>query len=364
MSPRAILKLSLSCLCLFLGLAARGPAPAAADPLALTGGAALLPITGLSVELPALSDSSVYHLSGSWAVDADGSYNGRDVLDQLSGETLTAGTWVSLGYFDAGEGAALAGSVTMTDDWQAEIDLWGGHWSIHGGTYDLGELGLTPTVVMTTPMGRGMSILMHHYFVGTPAPQAQADLLARLADCAVPAAIWNAASARRWQPVLPTHRDEVRNRGDIEPARTVALTRTGISIDVPDDGAVWIVRNDPNAAADFLDRMAPSLPDVSLEVAYAADLDAATVFGALDMEKRDVPPRNLPSGWVPGPQLVLEDGLLELTAAYETLGGVLVVGIFQAEGDTDAAYLWPMLKALSDGVLGLEIDAELNAGDE
>lgn len=359
------LPVRLSRVVLALGLVAAAlVAPAAADPLESTGGPAVLPITGLAIDLPALSDSCVYHLSGSWSLDENGSYNGRDVLDELSGDTLTAGTWVSLGYFDAGEGAALVNSVTMTDDWTAEADLWGGHWSIHGGTYDLGELGPTPSVVMATSLGGGMSILVHHYFVGTPAPQAQADLLARLADRAVPSAVWSAASQRRWQPVLPTHRDDVRNRGDIEASRTVTLTRTGISVEIPDDGAVWIVRNAPEATADFLDRMAPSLPDVSLEVAYAAGLDAEGVFSALEMEKRDVPPRNLPSGWEPGPQLVLDDGLLELTAAYETLSGVVIVGIFQAAGDTDAAYLWPMLEAIATGAVNAEVDAMLESEDE
>lgn len=347
-----------------LALALVAAVPATADPLETTGGQSVLPITGLVVSLPALTDSLVYHLSGSWAIDEDGSYNGRDVLDELSGSTLTAGTWVSLGYFDAGEGTALVNSVTMTDDWSTEADLWGGHWSIHGGTYDLGSLGPTPAVVMATTLGRGMSILMHHYFVGTPAPQAQADLLARLADRAVPAAVWSAASQRLWQPVLPTHRDDVTNRGDIEAARSVTLTRTGITVEIPDDGAVWIVRNAPEAEADFLDRMAPSLPDVSLEIAYLTDMDAEAVFAALTMEKRDVPPRNLPDDWTAGPQLVLDDGLLELTAAYETLGGVVIVGIFQAEGDTDAAYLWPMLESIAAGALGVEIDTMLDTEDE
>lgn len=339
-------------------------ASALADPLETTGGQVVLPITGLAVELPALAEGSVYHLSGSWSIEQEGSYNGRDVLDELSNDELTAGTWISLGYFDAGEGTALVGSVAMTDDWTAEADLWGGHWSIHGGTYDLGDWGPTPAVVMATSLGRGMSILMHHYFIGLPAPQAQADLMAKLADRAVPAAVWSAASQRRWQPVLPTHRDDVSNRGDIGPARSVSLPRTGITVAVPDDGTVWIVRNDAEASADFLDRMAPSLPDVSLEVAYAPDLDAATVFSSLELEKRDVPPRNLPSGWVAGPQLVLDDGMLELTAAYETLSGVVIVGIFQAEGDTDAAYLWPVLQAIAQGATDVEVDTEPGDEDE
>ena len=331
-------------------------------PTEMAGGPVVLPVTGLAVDLPALRDSCVYHVSGSWALDASGNYDGRDIVDQLCEGTLTAGTWISLGYFSAGEGSSLVNAVAMTDDWTTEADLWGGHWSIHGGTYDLGELGATPAVVLSTSLGRGMSALIHHYFVGTPAPQAQADLLARLAESAVPATLWDAASAGRWQPVMPTHRDDVRNRGDIDAVRTVALSRTGMTVDLPDDGAVWIARNDPEADADYLDRMAPSLPDVSLEIAYADGIDGPTLFATLELATVEQAARNLPAGWTAGPGVQMDDGRVELTATYETVGGVLVVGVFQAPGDTDVGYLWPVLRAIAEG--GLRAEAAAAAGDE
>ena len=143
--------------------------------------------------------------------------------------------------------------------------------------------------------------------------------------------------------------------GETLAARTVTLTNAGFDLDIPDDGFVWLARHNAESGSDFLDRMAPSLPDVSMEVAYLAGMDGETAFAAFDVEKRDVAPLNLPDDWDAGPQLVLGDGQLELTASYETLGGVVIVGIFQEAGDLDVAALAPMLEAIADAALISEL---------
>jgi hypothetical protein len=330
--------------------------PAAAEPVPSPGGPVILPITGLSIDLPPATGGCTYRLSGSWIINDDDSFDGRDVIDEACGDSLVSGNWVSLGYFTAGDPAAVVAATTMTSDWLAEADLWGGHWAVHGGLFDLGELGIVPTAVLCTPMGGGMAALFYHFFLREdPATMTQAAMLAGLEQTGALRAAWAACSQRRFATAYPASRPEIRNRGETLASRTVTLANAGFDLDIPDDGFVWLARQNAESGSDFLDRMAPSLPDVSMEVAYLAGMDGETAFAAFDVEKRDVAPLNLPDDWDAGPQLVLGEGRLELTASYETLGGVVIVGIFQEAGDLDVAALAPMLEAIADAALISEL---------
>lgn len=330
--------------------------PAAAEPVPSPGGTVILPVTGLSIDLPPAIGGCTYRLSGSWIINDDGSFDGRDVIDEACGDSLVSGNWVSLGYFTAGDPAAVVAATTMTSDWLAEADLWGGHWAVHGGLFDLGELGIVPTAVLCTPMGGGMAALFYHFFLREdPAAMTQDAMLAGLEQTGALRAAWNACSQRRFATAYPASRPEIRNRGETLASRTVTLTRCGFDFSLPDDGFVWLTRQSQDGGSDFLDRMAPSLPDVSMEVAYIAGMDGETAFAAFDVEKRDVAPLNLPEDWAAGPQLVLPEGQLELTASFETLDGVVIVGIFQEPGDLDVAPLAPILGAIADGALIAEL---------
>jgi hypothetical protein len=92
--------------------------------------------------------------------------------------------------------------------------------------------------------------------------------------------------------------------------------------------------------------MAPAFPEVSIEIVILEGEDCAAALSVIELEKRDVPPLNLPAGWTAGPQLVVGEEL-ELTACYPVADGILVVGIFQGPQETDVAYLAPMLEALA-----------------
>ncbi len=330
--------------------------PADADPIPSPGGEVILPVTGLSIDLPPAAPGCSYRLSGSWALEDNGSFDGRDVVDEACADSLVAGTWISLGYFDAGADSAVVAAVTMTSDWATETDLWGAHWRVRGGIFDLGELGPTPSIVMCAPMGGGMSVLLQHFFLHQEPTMTQAAMLDGAARSTVLRSAWNACAQGHSAPAFPARHDEIRNRGDTPASRIVELPLTGFSLTIPDDGFVWIVRQDAAATSDFLDRMAPSLPDVSLEVAFAPGMDGATAFASLEAEKHDVAPENLPEGWEPGPQLVTGDRL-ELTASYETPGGVVILGIFQAPNVTDVTCLAPIIDALSTAAIAKELDA-------
>jgi hypothetical protein len=325
--------------------------PAAADPIEVQGGTVVLTISGLELDLPPPDEGCVYKVSGSFALTDDAKYDGRDVIDEVCGDELAAGTWISLGYFDAGDPAAVVASIELTDDWTAQHDFWGATWNVRGGifTFD-SELGAKPALTACIDVGGGMAMLLHRFFLTASGPTTQAAMLEEFAQSPVPRAAWLACTKNRFGTVYTTKRPETRNRGSLEPSRPAVLEHLGIEFRIPDDGFVWLVRSG-DGPTDFLDRMAPSLPDVSIEVAYLAADDCEAGLASISTEKRDVPPQNLPDGWVAGPQLVVDDRL-ELTTCYPTADGVVVVGIFQGTPGADVAYLAPMLTAIADAVDG------------
>jgi hypothetical protein len=344
--PRRLSAVGLLVLAALFGLVG----PAAADPVDVHGGTVILPVTGLEVDLPPSDENSGFRVSGSYLLTDEASYDGRDVIDEFRDGGITAGTWISLGYFDAGAPEAIVAAVTLTDDWSAQRDLWGATWSVHGGTFTFdNDLGAKPAVVACLRLGNGMSILMHRFFLADPAPATQAEMLAEFERSPVPRAAWLACAQGRIGTSYTTKRAESRNRGTIEPSRLEILEHSGIVLEIPDDGFVWLVRKSEDGTTDFLDRMAPSLPDVSIEVAYVADADCASALLSVETEKRDVPPQNLPDGWSPGPQLVVGENV-EYTACYPLEGGVVVVGFFQGAQGADVAYLAPMLEAIAIAV--------------
>jgi hypothetical protein len=323
---------------------------AGADPIDVHGGTVILPITGLELDLPPSDEGNGYKVSGSYLLTDEASFDGRDVIDEFRDGAIAAGTWISLGYFDAGEPEAIVAAVTLTDDWTAQRDLWGATWNVHGGTFTFdNELGAKPAVVACLRLGNGMSLLLHRFFLTESAPTTQSAMLDEFESSPVPRAAWLACTQGKVGTSYTTKRAESRNRGTIEPSRLEVLEHSGIVLQIPDDGFVWLVRKSEDGTTDFLDRMAPALPDVSVEVVYVADADCASALLSVDVEKREVPPQNLPDGWSAGPQLVVGDNV-EYTACYPLDGGVVVVGFFQGAQGADVAYLTPMLEAIATAV--------------
>ncbi|HOX24216.1 MAG TPA: hypothetical protein PLL30_00505 [Candidatus Krumholzibacteria bacterium] len=323
--------------------------PAAAEPVEIQGGTVVLAATGLEIDLPAATSGRAYRIAASFALSADG-FDGRDVIDEVAGEDLVAGTWVQIGYFDAGDPAAVVAAVELADDWTAQVDIWGATWRVRGGIFTFeGDLGARPALVACIQAGDGKALILHRFFLTEPLDISQPAMLAAFEAAAVARAAWTSYDRNRTGAVRPTTRPEMRNRGDLQPTRRAYLENALIELELPDDGFVWLVRSDPDQAVDFLERMAPALPEVTIEVVVLYDVDCDAVFESLTLEKRAVQPQNLPVGWTAGPQLVV-DGDLELTACRETVEGVALVGIFQGPTDTDVGYLAPMLAAIARAV--------------
>ena len=121
------------------------------DPIAVKSGAVVLPISGLALDLPADPRADfTWGLSSSDALSDNGKvFDGRDVIDEKIKDELVAGTWVQVGYFDAGDCKATVGATALTGAWTEDRDFYGLRWCLRGGTFDLGaDLGKVPAVAM------------------------------------------------------------------------------------------------------------------------------------------------------------------------------------------------------------------------
>ena len=130
------------------------------------------------------------------------------------------------------------------------------------------------------------------------------------------------------------------------------LVASGLDLTLPDDGFVWVARNDPESpSVDWLDRMAPALPEVAIEVVRVPATRCVKVFDAITTPRKpDARSSHVPTGWVVGPSLVV-DGAAERVVCRDDVGGALLVGLFDVPDSGPAAGdfgpLTPPLEALA-----------------
>lgn len=326
------------------------------EPIAVKSGAVVLPMTGLALDLPADSRPDfTWSLASSYALTNNGaSFDGRDTIDEKIKDKLVAGCWVHVGHFSAGDCKAAVDKAELTDAWSQDLDLHGLRWCLRGGIFefDAAEIGKVPTVVMCTHREGRKDLLLYRFFIDLPLGSAREDIIAALTRAAVIERVALAWQRDAWAPVKPRQRPEVRNRGDVAPVRTVKLARTGLTLTLPDDGFVWLVRPpDEGDTVDWLELMAPALNEVMIEVARVAHASCQEVFDGISTEKRyDAPPINVPEGWTAGPTLVV-DGGLERVVGRSIGGSAILVGLFnvpdRGRGAGDFAKLAPMLEAIA-----------------
>ena len=344
------------------------------EPIVIKSGAVVLPISGLALDLPVDQRAGfTWSLSASYALSANGtSFDGRDVIDEKIDDKLIAGSWVQVGYFDAGDCKATVGATELTGAWNEDRDLYGLHWCVRGGTFDLGsDIGKVPAVVMCAHREGRKDLLIHRFFIDLPQKSAHENIIAALAKTIVLERVALAWKQDAWAAVKPRQRPEVRNRGEIEPVRTVKLAKTGLMLALPEDGCIWLVRAPgEDDAVDWLDLMAPATNEVTIEVVRVPNATCQEVFDGITTEKRyDAPPANVPEGWTAGPTLVV-DGHLERVVCRCIGGSAVLVGLFnlpdRGRGAGDFATLAPMLAAIAkaaEAVPGAEtVGPEIGAG--
>ncbi|MCA9519100.1 MAG: hypothetical protein KC635_29395, partial [Myxococcales bacterium] len=311
--------LSIAALSTLATLSLVGPAsgaPGADPPARVVVAPATLPLAGLELALPTPRDGTTYQLSSSWALTRDGLWDGRDVVDEIRGGDLVAGTWVSVGWFTAGDCAAVVHAAPIEASWErASMPLWGARWAARGGVFTFdGPLGARPAVALCLPRGDRKQLLLMRFFLDQPTSMGEEAMRSALVTAEVPrrafrAFVGDAIAAATAPLFAPT----VRNRGEQAAMRTLRLPATGLKPLLPNDGFVW-TRGGSSAEVDQIDRMAPALPEVTVEVARIDGADTCSgVFDRLTAPRVAGKATRVPPGWVAGPMIHPVDNVPELT---------------------------------------------------
>ena len=132
-----------------------------------------------------------YMLSGSWALTEEGTFDSRDVVDELDAKSgnLVRGNWILTGYFDAGNCDKLLAGLGNKNAWTAPVTLWGSSWQASGGDYTFStSLGTHPMAALCRIDGDGRGLLLQRFVVERPAGMTKAALLAELGQARVLAA--------------------------------------------------------------------------------------------------------------------------------------------------------------------------------
>jgi hypothetical protein len=325
-------------------------APAAvaqAIPARVTQGEAHLPTSGLVIDLPAKAGIR-YDISGSWALsDGGASFDTRDIVDEIETATgnVATGNWVLSGYFTAGGCNETLATAKLDGAWTQDAKLWGETWSARGGVFTFeNALGRRPAVVLCRGTQEGPTLLLYHFLANQPETLPQAAVMESVGKSGPLAAASKSFTAVRAKPIFPTRRTEVRNRGSEPAARRVTLALSGLEVDLPPDGYLWLP--DSSDTADFFDRLLPTFPEVTLETIFVPNFSCANILSSLGPEARDEHrPLALPDGWLGGPAVEVE-GETELTMCRAVGASALVVGVFQGPDNRDVSTLYPMLGAL------------------
>lgn len=307
------------------------PTPKASQPLELKSGKVELTLSGLKVDLPAQDKGHTYKISSSFSLEQG--FDARDVIDEAVDGKLVAGTWVLVGFFTAGDCNAVVGAAVLESPWEAELSLHDLAFTVRGGVFAFdGELGKVPATVLCAERpklepGTRKALLLYHFFIGTDLATPREELLAKLQKRpAVERAVksWKLDTVSKGRPLEASN---VRVRGDKRPGPlTLELAR--LTLRPPDDGTYWTTRSSPDEGVDWLDRMVPALPEVSIEVVNSPESCAATLAMVTGKQMKGAPPaRHLPSGWSAGPILDI-DGDPEYTVCRDFKGGALLVGYF------------------------------------
>ncbi len=329
-------------------IAVAGAAPAVSEPVVVKSGAAQLPTSGLIIDLPA-NPALTYKVAGSWALaDAPPNFDTRDIVDEYNVSTgaLYAGNWVLVGYFTAGGCDGVLKGETLDKSWTTETTVWGETWLVRGGVYTFSsELGRKPAAVLCRSNAAGQSLVLYRFLVDQPETLGQADILRNVTQAGVLESASKSYNAGRTADILPLRRPETRNRGSTPANRTTTLGTTGLVVSFPDDGYVWLPEADQDV--DFITRMAPSLPELSIEVVVVPGETCAGFLPKIEDQQPGLKPRNAPAGWMTGPTLIVE-GETELTICQNSGGGAKLVGLFMPPGQTDLTVLHPIIIALGN----------------
>jgi hypothetical protein len=323
---------------------------ALAEPVAAAPGPTQLPTSGLIIDLPAAKDRT-YKLSGSWALDAAGEiFDTRDVVDEFDSATgsIVAGNWIMIGYFNAGDCAGVLAEMNFASPVSTTEALWGQDWQVLTGVFDFdSELGRRPAAALCRVNGEGQALLLERFLVNQPENLPYSALMADVRASDVLASASRSYSANRHGDIQPLRRAEVRSRGEGSAVRTLFLPMSGLDLKLPDDGYLWLLTRDDSAPTDMLNRLLPTLPEVTVEIMAVDGYACSDVIASFDdPSMTDARPSGLPAGWQASPGVMVESEL-ELIACHDGTRGAILVGIFQGMDNRDVSPLVPLLNAVA-----------------
>ncbi len=317
-----------------------------ADPTVVKQGSAVLPTSGLSLDLPARA-GFVYHVSGSWSFDpAKNAFDTRDIIDEIDAASgnIAAGNWILVGYFDAGGCDEVLAAAAFDAPWTSEEDVWGMHWKIRGGVFTFANaLGRRPAAALCNSSASGRSLLLYRYLTDQPETLDKSSTLQRVRSSAVLERASAAYRAEATAQTIPLRRADVKNRGTASAQRKIALAKSGLQLQLPDDGYFWLPQKD--GKSDMINRLLPSLPEAFVEVFTLDNTKCAEALSQLENNKPSQQAQNLPVGWIAGPTLVV-DGEPEMVLCRAASYGALLVGVLNG-AKADVSEFHPMLEALA-----------------
>lgn len=321
---------------------------AVADPVTVLRGPTQLPTSGLIIDLPAQAGIE-FHVSGSWASNEAGdTFDTRDIIDEIdtASGTIHAGNWVLSGYFTAGDCSATIADVTLENAWTQDATLWGHGWKVRGGVFKFDSaLGRRPAAVLCRSTSSGHTLMLYRFLTDQPDTASQSAVMASVSSSSVLAAADRAYASHRVGAITPTHRSDVKNRGTGAAVRKTKLPVSDLSLDLPDDGYFWLISE--GDGVDIFDRLLPTLPEMSAELAYIDGVSCKDVIASFKSDAAaDHKPTGLPAGWVSGPGLTLDDGAIEMTSCYETEDVAVMFGIMTDPSITDVSELRPLMQAI------------------
>jgi hypothetical protein len=299
-----------------------------------------LPISGLTLALPEVQGTR-YAYDGSWELTHGGEgFDGYDVVDEVRADELHAGTWIMVGWYGDDCGAAVRDAAFVLGSSAVQkASVWGADWVLRRGRTELGSRELE-SLVMCTERGHRKQLLMYHHFVGDPAP-ALADAARVLAELPVPQRAYRAWAQDQVAPSRPA---AVRNMGEVAAVRTIRLPGTTVDVALPDDGFIWLDAVRFPDGVMRLERMAPAIREIGLDLMAVEDCNAA--IGSLPQPGRRLEVTNLPAGWVLGPLVPTGFGSEQLILCRAFAASGLVVGLLSDPLTTDLRELHPILRAL------------------
>jgi hypothetical protein len=329
---------------------------ARAEPVIHRPGEVVLPMTGLAVDLP--KDKRKGHqwsLTSSFSLDEG--FDARDVIDEKVGDRFVSATWVSVGYFSAGECRAVLDEVSLEEGETSTPTLFDRTWTARTGRYDFGEpLGKAPMVALCGTREDRKAVLIYHFLLDPSKPPTleTAAIIKAASGHALLASVARSWESDRFIEKPPLGRKEVRNRGTLDPSREVLLPVSGLTLKLPEDGYIWVPRPpEPGASADvdWVDRLAPALPEMSFELVKVPDANCKDFFASIDAPRfDDRPPKDVPKGWMAGPVLAI-DGHPEHTICRDLSNAALVVGLYTAPEKGPSAGSFKPMHALLEAIL-------------